>query len=324
MEFTTTVRVREHHGLLSHDSRVLLLGSCFSDNIGARMRGALMQVMYSPTGTMYNPLSIGATIDRIIDRRPVEGRDLIEQGGVWNSYDFHTRFALPDKDIAVSRMNERVFEAHTWLRHAQCVTITLGTAYVYRLRSTGRVVANCHKQPTTLFTREMLTHAQVSDELRRIIGRLKEFNPDLNIIITVSPIRHIADGLDCNSLSKATLRVAAGDVCDGAVCHYFPAFEIMNDELRDYRFYAADMVHPSDVAIEFMWQVLQGAYMDDRSVQAVARCERVSRRLSHRPIVAGSLATKRFDTDTRTIVQNLIEEYPYVAQSKLLKDYLDK
>ncbi len=324
MEFRTTVRVREHHDLLGHSDRVLLMGSCFSDNIGTRMRQALMRVMVSPTGTLYNPLSIGAAVDRIIDGTPVEGRDLVEHGGVWNSYDFHSRFSLTDKDLAVERMNARVTQAREFLADCELLTLTLGTAIVYRLKSTGRVVANCHKQPSGLFTREMMMVQQVSDELSRVLERLHRFNPRLRVVITVSPIRHIADGLDRNALSKAVLRVGADAVCNDTDCIYFPAYEIMTDELRDYRFYAADMLHPSDVAVDYLWQVLQGAYMDDRAVQAVARCERVSRRLTHRPLGMGGAAAGRFAGDTRTVVNNLIAEYPYIAETPIIKDYLEQ
>lgn len=326
MEFRTTVAIDENRGLLGHSDRVMLLGSCFSDNIGARMRQAMMRVMINPMGTLYNPLSVAASLERIIGNVPVEGRDLVEHGGVWNHFDFHSRHSLPDKAATVERMNRRIAEAHAWLRDCRLLVVTLASALVYRHGESGRVVANCHKLPPQTFTRTMVTAAEAEAALCRSVEQVTAFNPDVKILFTVSPIRHVADTLIVNSLSKATLLVAEHGVVKAqrGRCFYFPSYEIMMDDLRDYRFYASDMVHPSDVAVEYMWQSFQGAYMDDRAVQAVARCERVARRLGHRPMSNSREAVERFRTDTVTVVRNLVAEYPYVAEVPQIKDILDR
>ncbi len=340
MEFRTTVTIDENRELLAHSDKVMLLGSCFSDNIGGRMRQAMMRVMINPMGTLYNPLSVAASLDRIIDNAPVEGRDLVEHGGVWNHFDFHSRHSLPDKAATIERMNRRVEEAHAWLTDCRLLVVTLGSAMVYRHRDTGHVVANCHKLPPQTFRRQMVSVAEAEAELKRMVERVWAFNPAIKILFTVSPIRHIADTLAVNSLSKATLLVAEHAVVasyshpNGQAkvrphkegehrCFYFPSYEIMMDDLRDYRFYAADMVHPSDVAIEYLWQAFQGAYMDDRAVQAVARCERVARRLGHRPMSNSREAVERFRADTLTVVRNLVAEYPYVAEVPQIREMLD-
>lgn len=326
MEFRTTVKTDENRGWLHHSDNVVLLGSCFSDNIGSKMTGAFINAMVNPMGTLYNPMSIARGVQRLISGEPIAGQDLFMQGGVWNSFDFHSRYSLPDKQATIERMNQRIEQGHQALRQAQLLTVTLGTAIVYRLKTTGEVVANCHKVPGHEFERKMASVSEMARELDTMLTNLHEFNPDLRIILTVSPIRHIADGLDTNSLSKASLRVAIQEAMQQHrdYCDYFPAFEIMIDDLRDYRFYASDMVHPSDVAVEYIWQAFQASYLDDRSALALARCERIHKRLQHRPMSANHETVERFNADTAGIVRNLIKEYPYLSTNPELQKALDR
>lgn len=323
MEFRTTVKTGENRAWLHHSDSVVLLGSCFSDNIGTKMRGAFINASINPMGTLYNPMSIAGAVNRLINNSPVAGMQLFMQGGVWNSYDFHSRHSMPDKQAAIDHMNRCIEQGHDALRQCQLLTITLGTALVYRLRSTGEVVANCHKVPQHEFERKMATVSEMTRELDSMLTRLHEFNPELHVIFTVSPIRHIADGLDTNSLSKAALRVAIHEVVarHSDYCDYFPAFEIMLDDLRDYRFYTSDMVHPSDVAIEYIWQAFQATYLDDRSAIAVARCERIHKRLQHRPMSTARETVDRFNADSAAVVRNLIKEYPYLSNNPELKHF---
>ena len=325
MEFRTTVKTGENRAWLHHSDSVMLLGSCFSDNIGGKLNGALINASVNPMGTLYNPMSIDRAVQRLIECRPVAGQDLFMQGGVWNSFDFHSRHSMPDKQATIDRMNQRIVAGHDCLRHAQLLTITMGTAIVYRLKSTGEVVANCHKVPQHEFERKMATVGEMAEVIAGMLAALHTFNPDLHVILTVSPIRHVADGLDVNSLSKASLRVAIHQAMarHSDYCDYFPAYEIMVDDLRDYRFYASDMVHPSDVAVEYIWQAFQATYLDDRSALAVSRCERIHKRLQHRPMSANRETVERFNNDTASVVRNLIKEYPYLARHPELLKVLD-
>ncbi len=326
MEFRTTVKTGENRSWLHHSDHVVLMGSCFSDNIGAKMRGAFFNAMVNPMGTLYNPMSIACGVSRLIDNEPIAGMSLFMQGGVWNSYDFHSRHSLPDKQATINHMNDCIERGHQALSEAQLLTVTLGTAMIYRLRSTGEVVANCHKVPQHEFERKMATVAEMARELDTMLTRLHEFNPGLRVILTVSPIRHIADGLDTNSLSKASLRVAIHEAMarHSDYCDYFPAYEIMLDDLRDYRFYSSDMVHPSDVAVEYIWQAFQATYLDDHSALAVARCERIHKRLQHRPMSSNRETIDRFNADTASVVRNLIKEYPYLNNHPELQKALDR
>lgn len=299
---------------MRHSDKMMLIGSCFSDNIGAKLRDAMMQVEVNPFGTVFNPLSIAGAINKIIDNETIAGVELFMNNGVWNCYDFHSRFSMASKDAALERMNRSISTAHEHLAQCKSLVITLGTAVVYRRRDTGEVVSNCHKVPQHEFTRRLASVDEITGALNATVERLHEFNPELRIIFTVSPIRHIADGLEMNSLSKAVLRVAINNVVRSHKewVSYFPAFEIVIDDLRDYRFYTADMVHPTDVAIEYIWQTFQATYFDDHSTQAIARCERVSKRLKHRPMSNNPEVVERFNADTQAVIANLKKEYPYI------------
>ncbi|MCF0180907.1 MAG: GSCFA domain-containing protein [Muribaculaceae bacterium] len=324
MNFRTVIKAAENRQMLRHDDGVMLLGSCFSDNIGGKMRGGMMRATVNPFGTIYNPLSIAASVRRIVSCERIAGMALFQQNGVWNSYAFHSRYSMADKDATLKRMNARIAEAHNALKKCKMLVLTLGTAVVYRLLATGEVVSNCHKVPQHEFAREMASVHEMTQAMNEMVELLHEFNPELRIVFTVSPIRHIADGLETNSLSKASLRVAIDNVMKAHkdCVEYFPSYEIVMDDLRDYRFYATDMVHPSEVAVEYIWQTFQATYLDDRAAQAVARCERVTKRLQHRPMSNNVEVVERFNTDTATVVRNLVKEYPYLKDMDELAFYL--
>ncbi len=326
MDFRTVIKTNESPGALRHSDSVLLLGSCFSDNIGARMRSAMMDALVNPTGTLYNPLSVADCVDRLVDDRHVGTRDVFSHNGLWNSFAFHSRYSQVDREAALRRMNDSIDRGHRHLKSCRMVIVTLGSAVTYQLAATGEVVANCHKRPPREFERRLATVDEMTRALAGMVDRIHRFNSEARVVFTVSPIRHIADGLQTNSLSKASLRVAIAQAMRDApagVTDYFPAYEILMDDLRDYRFYATDMLHPGEVAIEYVWQTFQGTYLDDRGAQAVARCERVSKRLGHRPFNAGTDQVARFEADTRAVLANLVEAYPHIARLPEIKKQLE-
>lgn len=325
MEFRTVIKCAEKQDKLSHNHHIVMMGSCFTDSVGARMRAAMISVDVNPFGTIYNPLSIAAAINRIIDCRLVTGDELFPSSGVWNCYAFHSRFSRSDKMAAMNAMNESIERCHAQLKRARAVIITLGTAMVYSLKSTGEVVSNCHKVPQSEFDRNLESVDSIEEVLSEMVLSLCEFNPDIKVIFTISPIRHIADGIETNSLSKATLRVAVGKLVERfrGIVDYFPSYEIMLDDLRDYRFYATDMLHPNETAVEYIWRIFQSSYFDDRAAQAIARCERVYKRLTHRPMSDNREVVERFRAETATVVRNLVKEYPYLMQIKEVKNIID-
>ena len=312
MEFRTVIKVDNAGISLRHSDKIMMLGSCFSDNMGNRFADAMIDVAINPLGTVYNPMSIATVVNRIVQAQLVEPAELVQANGVWNCFDFHSRFSMPDADEALRTMNSSIMASHEHLKQCQVVFITLGTAITYSRN--GTVVSNCHKLPSAEFVREMRSVSEITDTLHATVRQLHEFNKQLRIIFTVSPIRHIADGLSVNSLSKSTLRVAVAEMekMHGDVCSYFPAYEILIDDLRDYRFYASDMVHPSDVAVEYIWETLKDTYFNVQQQQAIDRCERMTKRLRHRPMSQNADVVAKFYADTQAAYSALKSQYPYI------------
>lgn len=316
MEFRTIITPDNKDIALRHSDKMMMLGSCFSDNMGLHLADAMINVVINPLGTVYNPMSLAAAVGRITEARLVERGELVEANGVWNCFDFHSRFSMPDADEALRAMNGSITAAHAHLRQCRVLFVTLGTAITYSRG--GMVVSNCHKLPQAEFVRQMRSVDEITYVLGAMVGRLREYNPQLRIVFTVSPIRHIADGLATNSLSKSTLRVAVAEMVrkHPDVCSYFPSYEIMMDDLRDYRFYASDMVHPSEVAANYIWEMLKNTYFDAQQQQIILRCERMTKRLRHRPMSQNPEVVAKFKADTQSALDALIAQYPYIAELK--------
>ena len=304
MELMTRIDIPESEWKIGAEARVLLLGSCFADEVGQKMAIGGLKAMVNPFGTLYNPASIAASLLRSISEREY-GDDAVEwvrgeADGAWHSWMHHSRFSSANKDELLARMNGTMHEVADFLREADVLVVTLGTAIIYRLRESGMLVANCHKQPDSLFARECMTAYDIADQWKMLLRLLQSVNPRLKVIFTVSPIRHKRDGYHANQVSKGILLQAvdeimkigetgsanrAEDAAEAWRCEYFPAYEIMMDELRDYRFYAADMIHPSEVAVEYIWQRFQDTYFNNKTKDAVARAAKEWRRGQHRTIV---------------------------------------
>ena len=296
MELRTAIKIDERRRTITHSDATVLLGSCFSDNIGARMRTAMMNVDVNAFGPIYNPLSIATNLQRAIDGTPLMGDDVFLAGGMWNSFLFHSKMSRSNKLRALEGMNRRIASCHEHLLNARTLIVTLGTAMVYRHRQSGCVVSNCHKLPGHEFVRSMESIEAMTDALHNAFAELLKLNPNINIIITVSPIRHIADGLSQNSLSKAMLRVVADNIVrlmpDKVT--YFPSYEIVMDDLRDYRFYDRDMLHPSAQATAYVFDMLKTwcfsnallSYSQNKAALLAAR--------AHRPIVGEGEAYAAF------------------------------
>lgn len=268
---------------ISYSDGTVLLGSCFADNIGSRMSAAGFNVCVNPFGTLYNPVSVCRAADRLESGTPFTAADCVEMGagaGLVCSFHHHTSFARRTGEEFLQAANASLSEAHGLWRNASLVIITLGTAYCYRHIDSGLVVSNCLKRPAREFTRSRLTLEETSS----LLGDLVSLYRDKRFIITVSPIRHMADGAAANQLSKSTLILAADSVTDGSRVVYFPAYEIVMDELRDYRFYAEDMVHPSAQACDYIWERFCDFALPEGERQTLLENMKASRLRQHRPI----------------------------------------
>lgn len=310
MELFTKIDLPRLELRIDHTMRGLMLGSCFAESIADRMRRAKFTLTANPFGVLYNPASIGEAIDRLNEGRQFTHDDLSVNDDLWFSFAHHGSFSALDPDQALDRMNCAFREGTQALHNADYVAITLGTAWTYRLKETGAIVANCHKLPASKFTRSRLSVTQISEIFRPLLeGVLR----DKRVLFTVSPIRHIKDGLSENALSKATLLVAVRELERlYANVEYFPAYEIMIDELRDYRFYKEDMVHPSDQAVDYIWSQFRCVTMDEPTRQLINRIESVDRAMNHRPFNPDSPSHAKFKQSMLRTVKNLSGANPNV------------
>lgn len=313
MQFRTQISIEPFDRRIDHSQSGLMIGSCFTDHIGRRMADAGFRVAVNPFGVMFNPVSVVSVLERLGTGQRYTADDLQRDGERWFSYDFHGDFAARSAEEALRRMNGAVESGAAALQAADYVVLTLGTAWVYRLEG-GRVAANCHKMPQRLFTRSRMSVEETVEVLTRAIeGPLA----GRHVILTVSPVRHVGDGLAGNSLSKAVLRVAAGCLAERyEQVDYFPAFEILNDDLRDYRFYDADMVHPSPVAVQYVWEQWLACAVAPESQRPAAEAERLSTAMRHRPLDPGSEAHRGFCRSMLDRVERLEREYPGIDWSR--------
>ena len=255
MKWSTEVEIKKSPWQISPDSRVLLIGSCFAEHMGAKMQACGLQASCNPTGVLYNPLSIAQALNG--DMRV----EIVEHDGLFHSMAHHGSFSGTDSEQVLRRCLQSLNDLHRQLAEADIVLVTFGTAYVYYRE--GCVVANCHKLPEREFTRERASVEQIVSVWRPIIRS----NADKHWLFTVSPIRHQRDGMHQNQLSKATLLMAVEQLQNDfpEQVSYFPAYEIVLDELRDYRFYAEDLVHPSPAAINHVWERFCDAYISEQT-----------------------------------------------------------
>lgn len=286
-EFRTIVQpLKDCQGMVTHDKPVMLLGSCFTDNIGACLLRGGFRACVNPCGTLYNPASIASSLLDILYERPYTRDDLFQHEGLWHSWNHHSRFSGPDPDAVVEHINQAQAEASSILSQASTLFVTFGTSWIFRLTEEGRVVANCHKKPAALFQREMLNVQKVYGLWKKMLRELQARYPELKTVFTVSPIRHLADGAHGNQVSKSTLLLAIDQLTEEFkdTSLYFPAYEIMMDDLRDYRFYAADMLHPSPVAVAYIYDIFCQSFMSPDTVIKALSSERQARREAHRPL----------------------------------------
>ena len=315
MDFRTQTEIISLNPRLRHSAKVLVMGSCFAEHIGERLARMKFRTLVNPYGVLYNPMSIATGLERLIERRPFELEELHEfPDGGWNTWLHHSRYSKLDKEEALQHINTHFAEAADRLAEADVLILTLGTAWVYRLAETRKVVGNCHKVADRQFERERLTAQEIVAELSKILCRAFEINPKLRVLFTVSPVRHLKDGQHGNQLSKATLLLAVDELCRTMPerCYYFPAYEIVVDELRDYRFYADDMAHPSAQAIRYVWECFVEHCIDDEAQWFMEQWEKIARAMEHRPFQPDSEQYKRFMEQTRDKILALKERHPYL------------
>lgn len=306
MQFRTEIKLEKSKLGISLKQDILTTGSCFSDAIGNKLAQNKFPVLVNPFGTSYNPISIHKTLRAALNGALPLTHSYFEHGGIYSHYDFHSEFSHPDKLIVENNVKSAIQTAHRFLKDAQWIIITYGTAWVYTRNETNDIVSNCHKMPSQLFTKELLTEKKVIDSFEGLYQNLKAVNPTCNIMLTVSPVRHIKDTFSLNSLSKAILRTACHTLSEKHPdVVYFPSYEIMMDDLRDYRFYKSDMLHPSTDAEEYIWGKFSEVYFNKSTHEFLNRWKPIYTALQHKPFHAQSESHQTFLKRLLTDLQGL-------------------
>ena len=300
MKLYTSVEITPSARKIGYGDKILLLGSCFADSIGAKLNEHYFQATINPLGTLYNPASIALSLTDTCF--PITDSQIIYHNGLWHSMLHHGSFSSVDKVEMMARCQQSRAELQQALHEATTVIVTSGTAWVYEMD--GKVVANCHKLPANRFTRRCLTVNEIVDIWKPIVQNTSE----KHWIFTVSPIRHIKDGLHANQISKAILLQAVERLGHS----YFPSYEIMLDELRDYRFYAEDMVHPSSVAVEYIWQRFVETYMTIDTQKEMRMLNQLWRDRQHRFLHPESPEAKAFQDQLNQRINLLQSSYPWI------------
>ena len=295
MEFRTSVAVDSAGFYINYDSRLMLMGSCFAENIGRNLEYFRFKTDINPFGIVYNPLSVANVLKFLLEKKVFREEDLWQNAGKWVSLYHHGSFSSAKKEVCLSAINERLAASAERLRQTDVLWITFGTAWVYRHRASGVIVGNCHKFPAADFERFRLSVEDILTVWQPLIKALQAVNPDLKIVFTVSPVRHWKDGAHGNQLSKAVLLLAAEALTAcGEDLYYFPSYEIVMDELRDYRFYAPDMLHVSEQAVDYLWEKFRQTFCAPEMLPVLERVEKINKKLLHRPFDPESEAYRTF------------------------------
>lgn len=290
----------------------MLLGSCFAQHIANKLRQHKFNVA-TPFGVLYNPLSIANSLYFLLNKTQLTDKDIFLQHDVWKSYAFHSAYNNTSAQGLLHTLQEEINQSHTFLQQCNTLIITLGTAYVYYLNETNQVVANCHKTDAKAFTRKRVSLNEIVHTYTHLLTTLKAFNPSLQVICTVSPIRHWKDGAHSNQLSKSILLLAIESLQEQFdFVNYFPAYELVLDDLRDYRFYEQDMLHPNSTAIDYVWQHFSNTYFSEETKEINSKVYALTKNEIHKPISPESERYKEFMEQHAKKVHALRTQYPFL------------
>lgn len=305
-DFRTVLQLPSRPDSIGIQHSVFTIGSCFADNLGKKLKDNKFSVSVNPFGTSYNPISIHKQLIYAVTNDRPSAATYGELNDTHFNFDFHSSFSTLDRQLLEKNISNAVEQQHVFLRSAKVLMITYGTAWVYERNENGEIVSNCHKVPGTAFKKSLLTQKRILESFATFHKQLAGFNPDISIILTLSPVRHIKDTLELNAVSKAVLRLS---------CHtlsqlynnvsYFPAFEIVMDDLRDYRFYDRDLLHPSPEAIDYIWKKFRESYLDRSANTFIDQWEPLAKALQHKPFQPGSIAHQKFLKQTLAQLEKL-------------------
>jgi len=312
---------------LTYRRNALMVGSCFTENIGNYLQRHYFPVLTNPCGILYNPASIAGCIEFLVREKQIEASDLFFANGLWNNFNFHSRFSHPDLKSALAGMNGSLAIASQQLKSASHLFVTFGTSWVYREKEGNTIVGNCHKLPADRFNRERLTIEEMCNQWIGLLSRIFAIHPGLNIVFTVSPIRHLKDGSYENQVSKSGLFLLVDRLLSQFGTNnvsYFPSYELVMDELRDYRFYATDMLHLSELATNFIQEKFNGVFLDNEGKEIDLAIDKIVKTLAHKPFHRENSSYQDLLSRMGDEVSKITTKYPWINLDGLLIDIVQK
>ncbi len=295
MEFILPFQIEPSKDKISYTQKILLIGSCFTEEIGNHFKNLKFDVLQNPNGILYDPISISSALASYIENKQYTADDLFFHDELWHSWQHHSAFSGIDKTTVLQKMNQSQTHANSFLKTASWLLITLGTSYHYQLKNNNEPVANCHKAPAIFFDKRLMSIDDIYSRLSGVIKNLQLYNPDMKIIFTISPVRHVRDGVIENNRSKARLIETAHSIVEqNNHVFYFPAYELVIDVLRDYRFYKSDMVHVNEIAINYVFESFCNTYLDESAKKLISELKALLGGMNHKPFQKESVAHKMF------------------------------
>lgn len=307
MKFQTEVKIESISNNITYNDNLLFLGSCFSGNIGNKFSERLFNSMVNPFGVIFNPISIFKLLERAIEKKHFTESDWIFRNEKWLNLDLHGELSFTDLEEALFNTNRIINQVHHFLKETNFLFLTFGTAWVYSFKANNQLAANCHKIPQKEFDKRMLSVAEIVEYGNTVINKLIS-NKNINVVFTVSPVRHWADGAHNNNLSKSTLHLAVNEFLKIKQSEYFPSYELVIDELRDYRFFGKDLIHPNDIATDFVWEKLSENWIEPETQKKIQNIEKLISSANHRPFNIKSLTHQKFVRKTLSKLTQLKKE----------------
>lgn len=312
MNFRTTLQLPPAPKKITYYTPIVSIGSCFAQNIATRFAYYKFPITANPFGVLFHPIAIQKVIQRALAQQPYTPEDFFLHNELWHSFSLHSDISKPELQETISFANTQQNKLYQALKEAQFFFITFGTAWVYTHKATREMVANCHKVPQTHFSKHLLSVEEIQQSIYQIISSVKTLNPHIECICTISPVRHLKDGFLENQVSKSHLFAALYPVISKQTCHYFPSYELLLDELRDYRFYTDDMVHPSELAINYIWQQLTATYIDTDTQKTMKQIDNIQKSLAHRPFNPHTENHKAFQEQLQQKIAAIQAQYPHI------------
>ncbi len=310
MDFILPFPLKQAVKQINVKQSLLLMGSCFAEEMGRKMQERKFNVLINPHGIIYNPLSLNNALTDYTEGKNYTETDIFQNNELWQSFSHHGKFSEREVTVCLLNINREIKQAHAQLKKANWLIITFGSAFAYVNKKTNAIVANCHKLPSTEFEKVFLSKNQIISIWNKQLAMLKEFNPNLNILFTVSPVRYVRDGLIENNRSKGILIDAVHTLIEqNKNCIYFPSYEIVIDELRDYRFFKEDLVHPNELAINYVWEKFVKTVCDDETKKFLSEYEPLLSGLNHRPLQEDTEAHKKFKKELEERVKVVEKKY---------------